>query len=122
MAGPPIIRWPEWQFSVELFPKVWAFSRISWSRVQLSNQNLAADAVLLFAARPIDRERVVCHVVKEYAKEMGVTQPAPHDLRHVPNSAKLQVESWNKSNSFLDTCRCRRPNATSDANSGFAEL
>ena len=35
---------------------------------------------------------------------------------HARNSATQQVESWNKSNSFLRTSRCRLPNPTWAAN------
>ena len=58
-------------------------------------------------------EKVVWHVVKEYAKRLGVTKLAPHDLRR--SCARHCHESganWSKSNSCSAMCPCKRPRNT----------
>ena len=54
-------------------------------------------------------ERLVWHVVKQYARNLGLPHVAPHDLRR--SCAKLchclRVESWIRSNSFSATFPCR---------------
>jgi site-specific recombinase XerD len=62
--------------------------------------------------------KAVWHIVKESAKRIGVAKLAPHD-GPVLGSAMLREASWSRSNFFWGTCRCKRPNATLDANSGF---
>jgi hypothetical protein len=64
--------------------------------------------------------KAVWHIVKESAKRIGVAKLAPHDLRrtfarlcHASGGELEQIQ-------FLwGTFRCKRPNATLAANSGF---
>jgi site-specific recombinase XerD len=58
-------------------------------------------------------ERVVWHVVKLYARKLGLTQLAPHDLRRSCAKCAMHLaENWTKSNFFSDTFLCRQPNVT----------
>ena len=53
-------------------------------------------------------EKLVWHVVKEFAAKIGVGKLAPHDLRRsVPQAA-----NWSRSNFSSATSRYRRPSAT----------
>jgi len=56
---------------------------------------------------------VVWHVVKEYAKKVGVA--------HARSCAIPLGENWRKSNFFSDTLLCRRPNVISVASSESVE-
>jgi len=50
-------------------------------------------------------ERVVWHVVKQYAERLGVSKLAPHDLRRsCAASATIQDENWSKFNFCLCIC------------------
>ncbi len=61
--------------------------------------------------------KAVWHIVKESAKNIGVAKLVPHEL--VLGSATHREASWSRSNFFWGTFRCKRPNATLAANSGF---
>src|SRR6267142_1104258 len=73
--------------------------------------------------------KAVWHIVKESARSIGVARLAPHDLRRyaacgigggpVLGSATHREASWSRFNFFWGTFRCRRPNATLAASSGF---
>jgi site-specific recombinase XerD len=64
-------------------------------------------------------EKVVWHVVKEYAGRLGVSKLAPHDLRRsVPGSATIQEASWSRSNSFSAMYPSKLPRNTWDASNG----
>ena len=77
-------------------------------------------------------ERVVWHVVKQYAKAVGLAQVAPHDLRRyaecgisgalAPNFAMRAAENWSRSNSYSGMFPSKRPNGTWGASSESAEL
>jgi len=65
---------------------------------------------------------VVWHVVKEYAKRLGVFKLAPHDLRR--SCAKLCHESGcelEQIQFLLGMCPCKRQRNTWDANRGFGK-
>jgi Phage integrase family len=64
--------------------------------------------------------KAVWHIVKESAKRIGVAKLA-HTICDglVLGSATDREASWSRSNFFWGTCRCKRPNATLGANSGF---
>ena len=65
-------------------------------------------------------EKLVWHVVKEFAAKIGVTKLAPHDLRR--SCARLCRASGGELeqiHSFLATSRSRPQNAISVAPSGF---
>ena len=67
-------------------------------------------------------ERVVWHVVKQYAAKLGLSGLAPHDLRR--SCAKLchsSGGSWSRFNSSSDTFPCRPPSGISAASKGFEE-
>jgi hypothetical protein len=67
-------------------------------------------------------ERLVWHVVKQYARKIGLTQLAPHDLRR--SCAKLCHASGGELDQIqflLGRVPCRQPNATSAANSDCSE-
>jgi site-specific recombinase XerD len=64
--------------------------------------------------------KAVWHIVKESARSIGVAKLAPHDLRrtcarlcHASGGELEQIQF------LLGTFRCRRPNATLAASSGF---
>jgi site-specific recombinase XerD len=59
-------------------------------------------------------ERVVWHVVKDYARKVGLSQVAR-------NYVTQQAENWNRSNSSSVTFRFRPLSATLVVNSGSAE-
>ena len=64
-------------------------------------------------------EKLVWHVVKEFAAKIGVTKLAPHDLRR--NCARLcraAAVNLSRFNSLFATSRSRPQNATSAAPSG----
>ena len=53
-------------------------------------------------------EKVVWHVVKQYAGKVGILKLAPHDFAvHVLGCVTVLAASWNKFNSFWVTFRCR---------------
>jgi len=55
-------------------------------------------------------ERAVWHVVKEYAKKVGIDNLAPHDLRrYAPACAAKPEANWTKSSSCWGTSPSRRP-------------
>ena len=55
-------------------------------------------------------EKVVWHVVKEYAETLGVEKLAPHDLRRSSlASVTIREASWNRFNSFWVTFQYRPP-------------
>ena len=62
------------------------------------------------------RGEAICQRLRHYA---ACTSRSQEIMRG--NSAMQQVESWNKFSSFLDTYRCRRPNAILAANKEFEE-
>src|SRR5271157_5410368 len=63
-------------------------------------------------------ERAVWHVVKEYARKLGLAQVAPHDLRvRARSCAMRREENWIRFNSFSATFPCRQLNAISAASS-----
>jgi site-specific recombinase XerD len=56
-------------------------------------------------------EKVVWHVVKEYAERLGVSKLAPHDLRRsCARSVTIPEANWSKSNfcSVMSPCRRRK--------------
>ena len=58
-------------------------------------------------------EKLVWHVVKEFAAKIGVGKLAPHDLRGVAlDSVVPQAANWSRSNFSSATSRYRRPSAT----------
>jgi hypothetical protein len=64
--------------------------------------------------------KAVWHIVKESARSIGVAKLAPHDLRRT--CARLCHASGGEleqSNFSWGTFRCRRPNVTWAASSGF---
>jgi hypothetical protein len=64
--------------------------------------------------------KAVWHIVKESARSIGVAKLAPHDLRRT--SARLCHASGGELEQIqflLGTFRCRPPNATLAASSGF---
>jgi hypothetical protein len=64
--------------------------------------------------------KAVWHIVKESARSIGVAKLAPHDpFGPVLGSATHREASWSRSNFFWGTFRCKRPNATLAASSGF---
>ena len=63
-------------------------------------------------------EKVVWHVVKEYAGQLGISKLAPHDLRR--SCARLchsAVANWSRFSSYSGTFRYRRPRNIWVANS-----
>src|SRR6266852_503348 len=67
-------------------------------------------------------EKLVWHVVKEFAAKSGVSKLAPHDLRrYALGSAALPAANWSRSNSSWGTFRCRRPSAISAARSALPQ-
>ena len=50
-------------------------------------------------------EKVVWHVVKEYARRLGISRTISEG--HAPGSVMIQVVNWSRFNSYLDTSRCR---------------
>ena len=66
-------------------------------------------------------ERVIWHVVKDYAKQASIEKLAPHDLRRTCAAFVTRLAAnWNKSNSYSDTYRSRRRRSTLAVSSGFA--
>jgi len=54
--------------------------------------------------------KAVWHIVKEYAKRIGVAKLAPHDLRRTcARLCHASEASWSRSNFSWGTFRCRRP-------------
>jgi site-specific recombinase XerD len=67
-------------------------------------------------------ERVVWHVVKEYAAKLNLARIAPTTFAgRVPACVTRQAVRWSKSNSYSAMCRCKRRKRTLDASSAFAE-
>jgi len=67
-------------------------------------------------------ERLVWHVVKQYAAELGLR--ASHRMTtgaRARSCATPPAESWSRSSSSSATCRSKQPSGISAANSGFAE-
>jgi integrase len=72
-------------------------------------------------------EKVVWHVVKGFAKKVGIPNLAPHDLRRyadlgivgerAPGSATPREVNWSRSNSCWAMFPCRRRTVTWDASS-----
>jgi site-specific recombinase XerD len=62
-------------------------------------------------------EKVVWHVVKQYAGKLGVSKLAPHDLAaRALVYVTTQVANWNKFNSYWDTFLFKPPKSTWAAN------
>jgi len=64
--------------------------------------------------------KALLHIIKEFARSIGVAKLAPHVLRRT--GARLchpSEASWRRSSFSWGTFRFRRPNATSAASSGF---
>jgi hypothetical protein len=64
-------------------------------------------------------EKLVWHVVKEFAAKIGVAKLAPHDLRRVALGSAAGGGELEHFNSFLATCHSRPQNGTSVTPSGF---
>jgi site-specific recombinase XerD len=65
--------------------------------------------------------KAVWHIVKESARNIGVTKLAPQTICVGPvlGSAMLREGSWSRSNSFWGTSQFKPPNGTLGASNGF---
>ena len=64
-------------------------------------------------------EKLVWHVVKEFANKIGVSRLAPHDLRRsCARLCRAQGASWSRFNFSSATYRCKPPSVISAAHSG----